>query len=168
MRASGGFRDEESVGAFGVVYGRRGEGGGGRAQGKEEEDFIVGEKIFLFFLWDSKYFLLSRNSDCQMEPSPSLSSDSASSSSSQASLLLDEQFHRVWGKEATFRSFQREVVEALLKGRDGLVIMPTGQGKSLCYQLAGLCLPGITVVINFSIIFFFHLNIPRLCRLSSR
>ena len=50
-----------------------------------------------------------------------------------------------------FRDFldgQRRVVEAILEGKDSLVIMPTGGGKSLCYQLPALCLPGVTIVVS--------------------
>ncbi len=49
---------------------------------------------------------------------------------------------------AAFRPMQREAIEAVLAGRDTLVVMPTGGGKSLCYQLPALCLPGITLVIS--------------------
>jgi RecQ family ATP-dependent DNA helicase len=48
----------------------------------------------------------------------------------------------------TYRSGQREVVEAALQGRDALVVMPTGGGKSACYQLPGLALDGLTVVVS--------------------
>ncbi len=48
----------------------------------------------------------------------------------------------------TFLPGQREVVEMALSGRDALVLMPTGGGKSLTYQLPALVLPGMTVVIS--------------------
>lgn len=47
-----------------------------------------------------------------------------------------------------FRPGQREAVEGLLQNRHSLVVMPTGAGKSLIFQLAALQLPGITLVIS--------------------
>jgi len=47
-----------------------------------------------------------------------------------------------------FRAGQQEVVEAALSGRDVLAVMPTGAGKSLCYQLPALAAPGLTVVVS--------------------
>lgn len=47
-----------------------------------------------------------------------------------------------------FRSGQKEVIESLLSGNDTLVIMPTGGGKSLCYQLPALILNGSAIVIS--------------------
>lgn len=47
-----------------------------------------------------------------------------------------------------FRDGQKEVIEALLSGRDGMIVMPTGAGKSLCYQIPAVMLPGITLVIS--------------------
>src|SRR5689334_4297051 len=47
-----------------------------------------------------------------------------------------------------FRAGQREAVEAALVGRDALIVMPTGGGKSLCYQLPGLASPRLTVVVS--------------------
>lgn len=47
-----------------------------------------------------------------------------------------------------FREGQGAVVEKILSGQDGLVVMPTGGGKSLCYQLPALCLRGVTLVIS--------------------
>ncbi|HUQ48807.1 MAG TPA: ATP-dependent DNA helicase RecQ [Gemmatimonadaceae bacterium] len=47
-----------------------------------------------------------------------------------------------------FRKGQWEPINALLEGRDALVVMPTGSGKSLIYQLTALTLPGLTVVVS--------------------
>jgi ATP-dependent DNA helicase RecQ len=47
-----------------------------------------------------------------------------------------------------FRPAQREVVQAALDGRDTLVVMPTGGGKSLCYQLPALASDALTVVVS--------------------
>jgi ATP-dependent DNA helicase RecQ len=49
---------------------------------------------------------------------------------------------------ATFRPGQEEVIRAVLAGRDAMTVMPTGQGKSLCYQLPATLLPGLTLVIS--------------------
>ncbi|TKB73906.1 MAG: ATP-dependent DNA helicase RecQ [Nitrospira sp.] len=49
---------------------------------------------------------------------------------------------------AKFRPGQEEVVRAVLAGRDAMTVMPTGQGKSLCYQLPATLLPGLTLVIS--------------------
>ena len=53
----------------------------------------------------------------------------------------------VWGFDG-FRPGQQEIVEAVAAGRDVLAIMPTGGGKSLCYQLPALMREGVTVVIS--------------------
>jgi ATP-dependent DNA helicase RecQ len=47
-----------------------------------------------------------------------------------------------------FRPGQREVIEQVVQGRDVLCVMPTGGGKSLCYQLPAMLLPGVTLVIS--------------------
>ncbi|MGF7453893.1 DNA helicase RecQ [Pasteurella bettyae] len=48
----------------------------------------------------------------------------------------------------SFRKGQEEVIEAALTGRDSLVVMATGNGKSLCYQIPALCFEGLTLVIS--------------------
>jgi ATP-dependent DNA helicase RecQ len=53
---------------------------------------------------------------------------------------------RYWGYDA-FRPLQERIVRSLLGGRDTCVVMPTGGGKSLCYQLPGAMLPGQTVIV---------------------
>ncbi|MCH1604058.1 MAG: DEAD/DEAH box helicase, partial [Synechococcus sp. MOX_bin13] len=47
-----------------------------------------------------------------------------------------------------FRPGQRPVVDAVLAGRDALAVLPTGGGKSLCYQLPALVREGLVVVIS--------------------
>ena len=49
---------------------------------------------------------------------------------------------------AEFREGQREPIEAVLRGEDAVVVMPTGAGKSLCYQVTALMLPGTTLVVS--------------------
>jgi ATP-dependent DNA helicase RecQ len=47
-----------------------------------------------------------------------------------------------------FREGQREVIESILAGKDVVVVMPTGSGKSLCYQLPAMILDGVTLVVS--------------------
>ena len=54
--------------------------------------------------------------------------------------------HHYWGY-SSFRPFQEEVVKSLLAGRDTCVVMPTGGGKSLCYQLPAAMTPGRTAIV---------------------
>src|SRR5437763_13267622 len=54
---------------------------------------------------------------------------------------------RYWGY-STFRPLQERIVRSLLAGRDTCVVMPTGGGKSLCYQLPALVSQGTAVVIS--------------------
>ncbi len=48
----------------------------------------------------------------------------------------------------SFQGMQEDIVDCLLRGENALVIMPTGGGKSLCFQLPALMLPGLTLVIS--------------------
>ncbi len=55
--------------------------------------------------------------------------------------------HSVFGYQE-FRPLQREVIGAVLARQDALAIMPTGGGKSLCYQIPALLFPGLTIVVS--------------------
>ncbi len=61
--------------------------------------------------------------------------------------LLGELLHDTFGHRE-FRTLQREIVETVVGGEDAFVLMPTGGGKSLCYQLPALVRPGMAVVVS--------------------
>ncbi|MFO8237626.1 MAG: DNA helicase RecQ [Prochlorococcaceae cyanobacterium] len=67
----------------------------------------------------------------------------------QASASADplQVLRQVWGYPA-FRGPQGAIVRHVIEGGSGLVLMPTGGGKSLCYQLPALCRPGLAVVVS--------------------
>jgi len=48
----------------------------------------------------------------------------------------------------SFRPLQKKIIDSVFEGKDNVVIMPTGGGKSICYQLPGILLPNITLVIS--------------------
>ncbi|MEU0564256.1 DNA helicase RecQ [Nonomuraea sp. NPDC005983] len=58
-----------------------------------------------------------------------------------------EVLHRVFGYDS-FRAGQQEIIEHVVAGGDALVLMPTGGGKSLCYQIPALVRPGVGVVVS--------------------
>ena len=59
----------------------------------------------------------------------------------------NELLYRIFGY-SSFRSGQEKLIDAVLAGQDVFGIMPTGGGKSICYQIPALILPGITLVIS--------------------
>ena len=61
----------------------------------------------------------------------------------EAIRLLKQYFGHI-----SFRKGQEELIDALLSGRDVMGVMPTGAGKSVCYQLPAMMLPGMTLVIS--------------------
>src|SRR5262245_26525705 len=60
---------------------------------------------------------------------------------------LREHLQNLFGLD-DFRPSQREVIEDVLAGRDVLCVMPTGAGKSLCYQLPAVVGGGMTIVVS--------------------
>ena len=48
----------------------------------------------------------------------------------------------------SFRAGQKSVIDSILAGRDAFAVMPTGAGKSVCYQIPAVLLPGITLVVS--------------------
>lgn len=60
---------------------------------------------------------------------------------------LEENLKKYFGYDK-FRIGQEEIINAILKGQNVLAVLPTGGGKSICYQLPGLLMPGLTLVIS--------------------
>src|SRR5438477_6035539 len=60
---------------------------------------------------------------------------------------LRDQLQNLFGLD-DFRPAQREVIEDVLRGRDVLCVMPTGAGKSLCYQLPAAVMKGLSIVVS--------------------
>ncbi|MFF9345016.1 MULTISPECIES: DNA helicase RecQ [unclassified Streptomyces] len=79
--------------------------------------------------------LIDASSDASSSPNPDGTSDAL------------EVLHRVFGY-SSFRGEQQEIIEHVVAGGDALVLMPTGGGKSLCYQIPALVRPGTGVVIS--------------------
>src|SRR5688572_6838617 len=71
----------------------------------------------------------------------------AATSGGDAVVPAREALRRTFGFHA-LREGQERGIEAVLAGRDALVVMPTGSGKSLCYQVPALVLPGVTLVVS--------------------
>ena len=63
------------------------------------------------------------------------------------SLEPEEVLKKYFGYDS-FRTGQKGVVESILSGRDAFAVMPTGAGKSICYQIPAMMLPGITLVVS--------------------
>ncbi|MEP6488574.1 DNA helicase RecQ [Microcoleus vaginatus GB2-A3] len=66
---------------------------------------------------------------------------------SSVPLPLEQALKHFFGYDS-FRPGQQEIVEAALQKRDMMIVMPTGGGKSLCFQLPALLKPGLTVVVS--------------------
>src|ERR671912_2899267 len=73
--------------------------------------------------------------------------DSRTRMTTLADARLSEVLERYWGY-ASFRPLQRDAMEAILAGRDSVVVLPTGGGKSLCFQAPALVRDGLAVVVS--------------------
>lgn len=61
--------------------------------------------------------------------------------------MLKDALKKYWGYDG-FRPLQEEAMRTVLDRRDSIVVLPTGGGKSLCYQTPAICLPGLGVVVS--------------------
>ena len=61
--------------------------------------------------------------------------------------LKHQTLEHFWG-HSQFREFQEEIIDRIIEGKDALILLPTGGGKSLCYQLPALLLEGTCLVIS--------------------
>jgi ATP-dependent DNA helicase RecQ len=75
------------------------------------------------------------------------SDKTVSSDGDQTSLLAEQVLKNVFGF-STFRGPQKNIIEHIINGNDALVLMPTGGGKSLCYQVPGLVRSGVAIIIS--------------------
>ena len=69
------------------------------------------------------------------------------SSAPDTAAAIHDTLRRVYGY-ATFRPYQQAIIENVIAGQDAFVLMPTGGGKSLCYQVPALHRPGVGIVVS--------------------
>src|SRR6266566_3307027 len=62
-------------------------------------------------------------------------------------MTLEKAISRYWGY-TTFRPLQREAMDAVLSGRDSIVVLPTGGGKSLCFQAPAVIQSGLALIVS--------------------
>lgn len=80
-------------------------------------------------------------------PTPSIFTETDVTDEAAELKQLTEVLARDWGY-STFRPLQKEAMLACLRQRDSLVVLPTGGGKSLCYQAPALCVEGTAIIVS--------------------
>ncbi len=61
--------------------------------------------------------------------------------------LLRDTLKQYWGFDG-FLPLQQQAIACVMEGRDSVVVLPTGGGKSLCFQAPAMCMPGLALVVS--------------------
>ena len=99
-------------------------------------------------LWDSLFEMaenLEEREDLPVYEDVNFYEDSATKETRYQT--PEEALKVIFGYDS-FREGQKQVIDSILSGRDAFAVMPTGAGKSVCYQIPAMLLPGITLVIS--------------------
>ncbi len=83
----------------------------------------------------------------RVQPAAGSQSDLANASNEELDLLVDKTLRQRFGYDVLLPG-QQDVIRHLLRGNSSAAVFPTGGGKSLCYQLTSLLLPGLTLVVS--------------------